>query len=161
VILPTSDNLFVADRMLGKLARYMRLMGYDVKYPPPCSDAKLLVDTQKERRVLLTRDTGFAKCKATLHANPKVLELASPMVLTQVRQLLEEGFITHIRAARCPACNASLEIININEGRHLLPCFIITTQTSLRYCPCCNIILWEGTHWEHFITEISHILQIY
>jgi uncharacterized protein with PIN domain len=63
--------------MLGRLARYLRLMGYDVSYPPPGPDARLIAVARAEGRVLLTRDRGIKQRVGPRAGNPVVVEIQS------------------------------------------------------------------------------------
>lgn len=149
---------FIADRMLGRLARYLRLIGYDVSYPPACPDARLIGIARGEKRVLLTRDRGILEQESALKGRPEVVEITSVEVLDQIAQLAEEGWISRILAPRCALCNTPLFEPSVDEARHLLPPYVLATQCSLLCCDSCNIILWKGSHWKHFRRSISKIL---
>ena len=152
------NNLFIADRMLGKLARYMRLLGYDVLYPPPCSDSRLLGMARAQGRILLTRDRGITRRDNSTEGNPVVVEIDSDHVETQLSQMIEGGWISSLRAPRCSICNTPLETLDVDAARHLIPAFIMTTQKSFLYCRSCNMVLWEGSHWRNFHVKIANIL---
>lgn len=141
---------FIADRMLGKLARYLRLMGYDASYPPPIPDAHLIALAQAEGRVLLTRDRAISMREGPRSGNPQVVEIWASEVIEQLAQLVDEGWVTRILEPRCSACNTHLEGMAEWEARHLLPFFTLATQSNFLYCSSCNIVLWEGSHWERF-----------
>ena len=153
------EHHFIADRMLGRLARYLRLIGYDVSYPPTCPDAKLIGTARSEKRVLLTRDRGILDQESALKGRPEVVEISSVEVLDQIAQLAEEGWISRILAPRCALCNSPLLELDVDEARHLLPPYVLATQCSFLCCVSCNIILWKGSHWKHFRRSISQILQ--
>jgi len=146
----SSEPRFIADRMLGRLARYLRLMGYDVSYPPSSSDARLIAMARVEDRVLLTRDRGISLRDGPRDGNPVVVEIRSCEIMNQLAQLVETGWVTRFLAPRCSLCNARLETMAEWEARHLLPPFTLATQCLFLYCSSCNTILWEGSHWKHF-----------
>jgi uncharacterized protein with PIN domain len=146
----SSEPRFIADRMLGRLARYLRLMGHDVSYPPPSSDARLVAMARAEDRVLLTRDHGISLREGPRDGNPVVVEISSCEIMEQLAQLVEAGWVTRFLAPRCSLCNARLEALEEREARHLLPPFTLATHCLYLYCGSCNIVLWEGSHWEHF-----------
>ena len=148
---------FIADRMLGRLARYLRLIGYDVSYPPAGPDADLIGKARHEERILLTRDRGILAQESALKKRPVVVEISSVEVLDQIAQLAKEGWISRILAPRCALCNTPLSEPNIDEARHLLPPYILATQCSFLRCDFCNIMLWKGSHWKHFRESISQI----
>ena len=156
---PDSGPHFIADRMLGRLARYLRLLGYDTSYPPPGHDALLLAKAQAEGRILLTRDHGIFTRKGPRTGSPQVVKIASHEVLHQLAQLAECGLIQGIFDPRCSICNLPLQEISELEARHLLPPFTLATHCSYSYCSSCNAVLWEGSHWVHFRERISRTLH--
>lgn len=153
-----SEARFLADRMLGKLARYLRILGYDVAYPAPCSDALLIAQARRENRVLLTRDRGIMGALASYSGHPEVVEIRSPSVLQQIDQMVSEGWIDRARSPRCPLCNQALKEMPYWEARHLTPPFTHATQLSFLHCGPCNLILWEGSHWDLFRHRLGRLL---
>ena len=152
--------LFIADRMLGRLARYLRLVGYDVSYPPSCPDANLLSLAQSEGRVLLTRDRGIFFREGPRNGNPQVVKIRSAEVLEQLAQLVEEGLVTCIQEPRCSICNTLLEGLPGWEARHLLHPYTLATHSFFLCCRSCNMVLWEGSHWERFRDRTARALEL-
>jgi uncharacterized protein with PIN domain len=150
-----NETRFIADRMLGRLARYMRLLGYDVSYPPPIPDAQLVGMARREGRILLTRDRGITAGSGPRAGNPRVVELVSTEVLEQISQLTAEGWITRAFDPRCSVCNTPLRDIPEWEARHLLPPFTLATQCLFHHCSECNTVFWEGSHWIHFLDRLA------
>lgn len=150
--------LFIADRMLGRLARYLRMLGYDVAYPPPCADARLIAMARSEHRVLITRDRGITRGECARKGSPRAVEIDADEVEEQVSQLAGEGWLKSIHASRCGSCNTLLERMSTDEARHLLPPFTAATQCEFLYCSNCNVIFWRGSHWSHFMNMISKVL---
>jgi uncharacterized protein with PIN domain len=149
---------FLADRMLGRLARYLRILGYDVAYPAPCPDASLIAQARREGRVLLTRDREIAARAASFPGHPAIVALRSQSVLAQVEQLVDEGWLDRVREPRCPACNGSLGTVSRVEARHLVPPYTFATQLDFLHCASCNLVLWEGSHWDLFQLRAGGIL---
>ena len=147
--------------MLGRLARYLRLLGYDTSFPPPCPDSRLLGLARAEGRVLLTRDRGIVERCAASPGLPLVVEISSSEVMSQVEQLVEEGWLTRVLPPRCGDCNTPLQDMDPREARHLLPRYTLATQTGCLFCPTCNMALWRGTHWDHFITAVLSITRLH
>lgn len=139
--------------MLGRLARYLRFLGYDVSYPPPSTDTALIAAARAEGRVLLTRDRGILE--RAYGGKPVVVEIASSSVLEQVAQLYSEGWLGGRFPPRCCECNSRLEEISSEEARHLVPPFVLAVQVRFARCAVCNAVLWEGSHWESFHAAIS------
>lgn len=149
------SHRFLADRMLGRLARYLRLMGHDVAYPGPCSDACLLAMAQEEGRVLLTRDHGILERLGAAGGTPQVVLLSSQVVTEQVAQLAAEGWLRHPGPPRCASCNRLLEAIDQSEARHLVHPYTFASQARFMYCRGCNQVLWEGSHLDKFRQRIG------
>lgn len=157
---PRPQDRFIADRMLGRLARYLRLMGYDVSYPPASSDARLIALAKAEGRTLLTRDHGICIRSGPRAGNPAVVEIGSSEIMSQLRQLVDEGWIGYFREPRCSLCNSHLEPIDAWEARHLLPPFTCAVHDNFLFCRSCNIIFWEGSHWRRFRKRLRATLRL-
>jgi uncharacterized protein with PIN domain len=146
---------FFADSMLGKLALWMRIMGYDVAYEKAIDDSLLVKRALNERRIILTRDTLLILRKGVRENS---LFIESDHVGEQLRQVLsvygmgKEKFLT-----RCLRCNILLEDVpgDAVEGR--VPPYVFETQTNFRTCPGCGRIYWAGTHRDHMLKEVSRI----
>lgn len=145
--------------MLGRLARYMRMLGCDVTYPHPCPDSRLIAMARAEGRVLLTRDHGISCSGGARAGSPIVVELRSHHIRSQLKQLIREGWITGIGKPRCSLCNAALDDMDPAEARHLLPPYTLATQNAPLYCASCNILFWEGSHWDSFRDSIARITR--
>jgi uncharacterized protein with PIN domain len=141
--------------MLGRLARYLRLLGHDVSYPDPCADAGLVAMAQNEGRVLLTRDQGILERLGPAGGNPRVVILRSQVVTQQVAQLAAEGWLQCPGPPRCASCNRTLEHLDAFEARHLVPPYTYAVHSRFMYCRSCNHVLWEGSHLERFRRRIS------
>lgn len=151
---------FLADRMLGRLARYLRIMGYDVAYPPPCPDASLIAQARREGRVLLTRDKGIMARSMAYTGHPAIVVLRSQDVLAQVGQLASEGWLDRRpHNPRCPLCNSTLAEISRREARHLVPPYTYATQLDFLHCARCNLVLWEGSHRDLLRNRLGDILD--
>jgi len=153
------QHRFLADRMLGRLARYLRLLGYDVTYPDPCADAILVAMAQGEGRVLLTRDRGILERSGPAGGNPRVVILRSQAAIEQVAQLASEGWLRSPGPPRCADCNQALEEMSASEARHLVPPYTFAVHSHFMYCRGCNRVLWEGSHPERFRRLIGGYLQ--
>jgi uncharacterized protein len=135
---------FIADAMLGRLAKWLRILGYDTRYDPACDDAQLVRLARAEERVLLTRDTELARRRGV-----RVLFLVSEGLEEQLSQLHQEFGLSVIAPfTRCPVCNAPLEAINRDQAWGQVPPYIFVTQPEFRLCPTCNRFYWRGSHWE-------------
>ena len=146
---------FVADDMLGKLAKWLRLLGYDVTYPAPAEDSQLLRSAQAEDRVLLTRDRGLAG----RFSGRKVL-VVSGDPWAQLSQVVEEldldvggGFLT-----RCSICNEPIEPLPKEEAEGLVPPYVFGTHDRFARCPKCGRVYWEGSRVERMKRRLREVL---
>jgi uncharacterized protein with PIN domain len=148
---------FIADCMLGKLAKWLKILGFDVSYFPRIGDDELLSLAQKEDRVLLTRDTGLVeKAKA-----PKAFLVKSENWSEQVRQVLNE-FNLWMEASpysRCLECNAVLKDLSRESAKNLVAPFVYEHAVSFALCPRCSRVYWQGTHYTDMKAKIEEILS--
>ena len=129
--------------MLGRLARWLRILGYDVEYSSG-EDDDLLPQARREGRILLTRDTRLLR-RLQL---PPYLFIQSDHVMEQLRQVV--GTLHLDPAAppsrRCIRCNAILESRSKAEVLGLVPEFVWSHHEAFWGCPRCRRIYWAGTH---------------
>ncbi len=132
----------VVDAMLGRLARWLRLMGYDTAYWRDGTDEALIRQARDEGRTIVTRDrqlAGRRGVRAILISSETLDEQ-----ITEVRSILTaspEPF------TRCPECNGELVPLAHEAARDLVPPYVWYTQPAFRRCPDCGRVYWRGTHW--------------
>jgi uncharacterized protein len=134
---------FLADAMLGRLATWLRLLGYDAAYSRE-PDRLLLDRSRREARILLTRDTGLLRRSAL----PPHLFITSDHVMEQLRQVIREVPLDPAArpARRCARCNVAIEPRARAEVAGLVPEFVWSSQEAFWACPSCRRIYWSGTH---------------
>jgi uncharacterized protein with PIN domain len=148
---------FVADCMLGRLARWLRVLGFDVLYFPRIEDAALLAVARREGRVLLTRDTGLIERTG---GHP-VLFVASEKWEDQLVQVLETfGLKDRIAPhTRCLDCNAPLKPLPKERARNLAAPFIIERAEAFALCPACGRVFWKGSHTDDMDARIRKLMK--
>ncbi len=135
---------FIADVMLGRLAKRMRLLGFDVLYDRAFDDNAVIRLSLEQDRVILTRDTALvARPLASRHIFVK-----SDDVRTQLEQILsavppEE---TALPLTRCSACNHPLLGAPKAEIRDSVPGYVYDKYAVFLRCPSCGRVYWRGTH---------------
>jgi uncharacterized protein len=141
----TPPRLLV-DAMLGRLARWLRLMGYDTAYWRDGSDLALIQQAAAEHRLILTRDrqlAGRRGIRAVLVASESLDEQ-----IAEVRAVLASRVPTTPEPySRCPECNEELYNLPREGARDLVPPYVWHTQSLFRRCPGCGRVYWRGTHW--------------
>jgi uncharacterized protein with PIN domain len=129
--------------MLGRLARWLRILGYDAEYFPG-EDDDLLRRARREGRVLLTRDTRLLQRRPL----PPHLFIESDHVMEQLRQVVAALALNPASppAHRCACCNAVLEPRDKVQVAGLVPEFVWSHYRAFWACPGCRRIYWAGTH---------------
>jgi uncharacterized protein with PIN domain len=144
---------FLVDSMLGTLAKWLRILGYDTAYDAQLDDNQLVRLARAQGRILLTRDTGLLKRKGlrTLFVESEVLEEQ----LAQVQQAF--GLDVDQPFSRCPVCNTGLEDVPKYEAWGQVPPFVFQTQERFRLCAECNRFYWRGTHWQRMLERVERL----
>ena len=135
---------FLADHMLGRLARWLRAVGYDTEFDPELDDPQLALKAAREDRILLTRDSGLVKRRMVRRS----VLLASGRLGAQLRQVvLELGLPSPvIRARRCMVCNGPVRPVSKADAARHVPPFVARTQDHFYKCTHCGRYYWAGTH---------------
>lgn len=134
---------FIADAMLGKLARWLRLAGYDTVYDTLLTDRQLADLARRSGRLLLTRDRELAGRRGV-----KSLLIDSDRVLEQLAQVVGACALSDYPARpRCPLCNGILEDLPANGAPPSVPDAVRVSGVSLRRCQACGHVYWSGSHW--------------
>jgi uncharacterized protein with PIN domain len=149
---------FVADCMLGRLAKWLRILGFDVVYLSKAEDSELAAIARREDRVLLTRDTGLIERTAK---RPNRLFVRSEDWEDQVVQVLDAYDLwNEVRAnTRCLACNLPLKTISRERARNLVTPYVGEHASSFALCPGCNRVFWQGTHYGDMERRIERLLD--
>jgi uncharacterized protein len=144
---------FICDDNLGKLARYLRILGFDTSFQEPISDPELLRLAAAEKRCLLTRDHHLLQ-----HTHPYgilVLEDDDPLIqLAEVIRSLKLVVMPALLFQRCSRCNEiTAPVDKAQTGNHIFP-YILKTQNVIRKCSSCGRYYWKGTHYKRMIQEL-------
>ena len=146
---------FVADVHLGRLTRYLRMMGVDVLYKNDFNDDEIVRISIKERRAILTRDRGILKRNEVTHG----YWIRTIKVEEQVEEVLKRfNLQKEIKEfTRCIKCNELLKPIKKETIIDLLPPKVANSQNDFYRCPGCNKIYWKGTHYLRMLKFIQSI----
>ena len=155
---------FIADSMLGRLVRWLRLLGYDTVYYPRIEDSILLRIAREENRILLTRDSRLVKARGLrqfllLEENDPFDQLRSIIAAfnLKVDDKLKNAE-TAAASSRCIICNAVLNNVSREDVKNLVPEYVYQTSTIFRQCSGCGKPYWNGTHPERFRKKLAEIL---
>lgn len=143
----SSTKRFIADDMVGKLARFLRLLGYDCVYQKDIDDRHLIERALADKRIILTRDTGLVE--KVLAKNHLLIDSNDPQI--QFKQVISECNLEINPCtilSRCLECNQRLRDIEKSEVAKRVWPYVYRTQEEFKICPECKRIYWEGTHVE-------------
>lgn len=146
---------FLADRMVGRLAKWLRILGYDTAYLPQLSPLGLIREARRQGRMILTRNTRLLRSKDV----PPLVFVQSDHFREQLRQVVDECHLDPSQAlfTRCAECNQLLEEIQKETVRDRVPEYVWQTQDEFRRCPACQRIYWGATHKDHVLEELRRI----
>ncbi len=148
---------FVADVMLGKLAKWLRIAGFDVLYSNRYTDEELVELSRSEQRILLSRDTRLLVQKSVR----RFIYLESEKVHEQLRQVFRATGTKVLPAvlSRCLSCNLELVELPREKALSRVPPFVFATQPGFKSCPGCARIYWAGTHRQAVLTTLASMLD--
>jgi hypothetical protein len=155
-----SHYTFIADHMLGRLAKWLRLMGYDVSYSTRLSDAELVGVARREGRILLTRDSGIMKRSLVRDGVAKAIFIKHDQLSDQLKQLMAELGLKRKIKPRCAECNSELKDVRKVEIKDKIPSYVYKTQQKFVQCSDCGRIYWQGTHWQYIDSKLAKIEEI-
>ena len=150
---------FIVDSNAGKLARWLRMMGYDTLFFSDIEDGHLVGMAMKEGRVVVTRDTQIAKRRVAANGSLEVILSRDDDPKQQLLQVLKELNLDcrQLQFTRCLECNQRLVSRSKEEVKDLVPPYVFRTQTQYMQCPSCSRIYWQGTHWQRMKRALEEI----
>jgi len=148
---------FVADGNVGRLARRLRMLGFDALFAHPIADDELVAIAAREGRVLLTRDTYIFHRRVVFDGEVRALLITKDDVREQLRQVIRALNLRPPFAvfSRCLECNEPLAPATREEVASEVPPYILRTQPAFTRCPRCRRVYWAGTHREHMLREVE------
>ena len=155
------ETKFIADCNVGKLARLLRMMGYDTAFVHDIDDDRLIELALGEDRVLLTRDRQLEKRRVVTNGQLRMVLVQQDDPREQLRQVIESLNLSESceRFSRCLECNHELLPRKKEDVRDLVPPYVFRTQTLYVQCPECQRVYWRGTHWEKMSKELERLTR--
>ncbi len=144
---------FIADVMLGRLAKWLRILGYDTAYIRDIRDTELIRLSLAESRMILTRDTRLIKKRGVRN----YLFIKDDHFIAQLKQVVSELNLPYPTNtfSRCTLCNEQLLPFSKEAACNIVPEYVCKTEDIFGRCPKCNRIYWKGTHYK----EMERILR--
>jgi uncharacterized protein len=141
---------FIVDANVGKLARWLRMMGYDALFFDEPDDGKMVRIALAQGRTVITRDSGFMKRRAVTSGRIQALLVSGDDPDRQMRDIIG---ILHLDNrykpfTRCLECNTELLCREKTDIAQMVPPRVLEKQEQYMSCPLCGRIFWRGTHWQ-------------
>ena len=153
---PLRDPRFVADVHLNKLARHLRMAGFDTLCEPDWDDDRIVACSIDERRTILTRDKRMLQ-RAEVERGYFVRDIHSEAQLAEVLRALQlEGLVAPF--TRCRECNALLEDAPAGEVEARVPPRLRAIYERYKRCPGCGRVYWEGSHFDRMKSTLARAL---
>ncbi len=141
---------FIADVMVGKLAKYLRMAGYDVAYVNDMKDDKIIEIARNEDRTILTRDRLMLERRDIRNHIIKSVFIEDDSLSVQLNQLKNELHIDlRPSLTRCIDCNTCLKEIKKENVKKQIPDYVYSTQNYFLLCTSCKKLYWRGTHYRN------------
>ena len=149
---------FLCDRMLGTLAKWLRIYGFDTFYADyETDDNELLRIAKKDNRTLITRDKELTYCGKRENLN--VIELKTTDLDKQLKQVLKQVKIDKKTfLSRCTLCNTTIYPIKKDEVKDKVPKKVFENNNKFWFCKKCDKIYWKGTHYDEMIKKTTELL---
>jgi len=149
---------FISDVMLGSLARWLRIMGFDTIYFRDIDDNELIKIARQQDRTLLTRDTGIARRKQL----QQLILIHSNNTSEQVKEVLSALKIMDRPfprlSPRCPICNGELAAAERKTVAGLVPEYVFLNAASFFTCRECGKVYWYGSHKKSIDSKLKQII---
>ena len=146
---------FVVDSMLGKLAKWLRMLGYDTEFIRDADDDELVRIAVREDRLLLTRDTRLCNQRMVRKRCVFVDWGSTAAQIRQVFQALKLQVSETSLFTRCTICNGEIAPIAKEVLEERVPPYVFKTQEEYGYCEHCDKIYWRGTHVQHVLEALK------
>jgi uncharacterized protein with PIN domain len=152
---------FIADGMLGRLTRWMRLLGEDVTYLKDTKDDELIKAALEEKRTLLTSDLALYKRARAQNVNAYVVEgkIESDR-LAEIAEVFGIPLAADPKRSRCAICNGSIVATQKGQVEGRVPDKVFAKNTDFWMCSRCGKIYWKGGHWLNIDSTMQDVKRI-
>jgi len=145
---------FITDRTLGKLAKWLRILGYDTLYYTGAIDRSFLQRGANEGRIVLTRSRDMAR----RNFRGRMIIVRADKVIDQIREITDALSLKPENdklLSLCIKCNEVLQDVSKAEIKEKVPEYVFQTQEIFHICPHCEDIYWSGTHKKNILSFIQ------
>ena len=151
----------MVDNNVGKLAKWLRIMGYDTLFFNGSDDSGMIAIALAEDRVILTRDTQIMERRVVTSGRLKAILIQSDKTERQMSQVIDSLKLDcqFKPFTICLECNQPLEERSKQQVRDLVPPYVFKTQSQYMECPACHRIYWRGTHWQAMTKKLGQFIK--
>ncbi|MEW6075065.1 MAG: Mut7-C RNAse domain-containing protein [Candidatus Omnitrophota bacterium] len=142
---PTQAVRFILTRELGRLSRWLRILGFDAEYNVNDTPGRLIIEALKSRRIILTRRHKMPQSRGVRIATINEEELQGQLI--EVVRLFGLRLDAEKMFSRCVICNVALVAAEKEKVKDRVPQQVWLTQKQFVTCPVCRRIYWRGSHW--------------
>ena len=152
---------FMVDNNVGKLAKWLRMMGYDALFFNGSDDSSMVTTAMAEDRVILTRDTGIMKRRLVTSGRLEAILITSDIPEMQLKQVIGTlNLDIYFRPFTiCLECNQPLVERSRQQVENRVPPYVFKTQGQYMECLACHRIYWRGTHWQAMIKKLERLVE--
>ena len=156
-----SELKFIVDNNVGKLAKWLRIMGYDTLFFSSHNDSHMVATALAEGRVILTRDTQIMKRRVVTSGRLKAILIQNDKPELQMHQVIDTlNLDCQFRPFTiCLECNQPLVVRTKQEVKDLVPPYVFQTQNQYMECLACHRIYWRGTHWQAMTQNLEKFIK--
>ncbi len=152
---------FIVDANVGKLTKWLRLLGYDAVFFDGAKDGEMISTALREGRVIITRDTHILEWGVVKSGRVKALLISADHPDAQIRQVIRDlGLAVDGRTfTRCLECGDPLRSISKSAIESRVPPYVFHTQEQFLECPKCRRVYWRGTHWQAMVSRLRRLAE--
>ncbi len=146
---------FLLTKELGRLARWLRILGFDASYFTESNPGTLMIQALRDNRTILTRNRRLPESRGI-----RIIEIKSEKLKEQLQETLKSLNMTldeRRMFTRCLICNEKLIPVDKEQIKEKVPEYVYKTQRNFINCPQCHRIYWQGTHWGNVQSLLKEI----
>jgi uncharacterized protein with PIN domain len=149
---------FILTKELGRLAKWLRILGYDAEYYKEENLSSLVVTSLRDNRIILTRNQRLPR-----QSSIKIMLLKPENLKEQIKETLKILNLkpnTELMFSRCILCNVELAEVEKDKIKDRVPEYVFMTHDKFVVCPQCKRIYWQGTHWGNVKDILKEICSL-
>ena len=152
---------FIVDLNVGKLAKWLRILGYDTLFFASGDDSDLLRIAFRENRIILTKDTHILERRVVTTGRLRAILVQDDYVSDQLFQVVRELSLDYQgrEFSLCIECNEPLIQRSREDVQSRVPTYVFQSQDHFMECSHCHRLYWQGTHWQRMRDELLKLRQ--